>query len=179
MKAIEGYRPWDPEEAGGLFLAYLKENGYSTLLEGKTPCQINRFLQDLQRVPFTAAELGCQVSGFQTDEDRALYWDISRSDKDIGFIFRGWDDPGFGVGECVLVKAAAMPIFMAQEGVISDFLATNGFCMTMEELAGGECSLGLTTTVYAAGFNTGTLNAVLGTLEECSATVKSLVGVES
>ena len=105
MKTIEGYRPWDPEEAGGLFLAYLKENGYCTLLDGKTPYQINRFLQDLQRVPFIAAEHGCQVTGFQTDEDRALYWDISRSGKDIGFIYRGWDDTGFVIGECILVSA--------------------------------------------------------------------------
>lgn len=177
MREIKGYKPWNSNELGRVYLAYLEKHGEIFPLSCKNPRQLNRFLQDWDRIPALAAEIGFEASGFQSDKKMALYWEITRRGEELGYIYRGWDDPGFGIGESLLVSAEDGPILMAQAIVLSAFLAANGVCMTVDQLPFGGYCLNLNCCIYASGFNAGAVKEVVDTLAECSTTVKSLVGV--
>lgn len=62
-------------------------------LEALSQCQayiINRLL-----VESTAKECGLKLSGFLANDVLELYYDLKQGRHDVGYISKGWDDPGF------------------------------------------------------------------------------------
>ncbi len=154
---------------------YLMNNDVPIPVATKALCQSLEFLRDVGRIHAVASQLALEISGFRSDEALALYWDVRRDGRDVGFIYKGWDDPGFGIGECVPVSADEMPVFMAQANTAVRLVATNGLALTTEPMPNGGCYLNMTAGVYSAGFNAGVMDAALDTIAECSATIRSMV----
>ena len=93
----------------------------------------------------------------------------------IGFIYRGWEDPGFGIGECVPVSPADIPVFMAQADAAVTLLAANGLSLTLTPMSGGGCWLNMTTVIYSDGFNAGALGGALDAIWTAVQTVNDMV----
>ncbi len=175
MNFIEDSGPGSCGDVRNALFGYLHANNVPVPVATKALCQSIDFLRDVDRFNAVVSELGLEVSGVRSDDDLALYWDVSHSGRDVAFIYRGWDDPGFGIGECVPVSADEMPVFMAQANAIITFLATNGLALTTEPMPGGGFWLNMTTAIYSSGFNAGVVGAALGTIAECTGTVRRMV----
>ncbi len=175
MNFIEDSGPMSCGDARNAMLGYLMKNDMPIPVATQALCQSLEFLRDVGRIHAVASELGLEISGFHSDEALALYWDVRRDGRDVGFIYRGWDDPGFGIGECVPVSADEMPVFMAQAHTAVRLVATNGLALTTEPMSSGGCYLNMTTVIYSDGFNAGSLVGALGTIGTVVQTVREMV----
>ena len=175
MMIIEDDGPVSCPEIRNAVFGLLLENDVPYPLATKALCQCLEVLRDVDRTHSVASDLGLEVSGLRSDDTLALYWNVSRDGRCVGFIYRGWDDPGFGIGECVPVLAAEMPVFMAQADVAVKFLATNGLSLTTEPMPDGGYWLNMTTVIYSDGFNAGTLAGALDAIWAGVRTVREMV----
>jgi len=78
-------------------LLNIKKVPVEKALEALSQCQAhitNRIL-----VERTAKECGLRLSRFLTNKDLELYYDLKQGRHDVGYISKGWNDPGFRVGD--------------------------------------------------------------------------------
>src|ERR1039457_577817 len=50
-----------------------------------------------------------RLSDFHINKDLGLYFNVYRGRQFLGYISKGWSDPGFRLGEIVLVSASKQP----------------------------------------------------------------------
>lgn len=116
------------------------------------------------------AAAGYTVSDFNSDISLEVYFAITKGDQDVGFIAKGWTDPGFRIGEIVSV-----PEGYAENGeppeYLRDFCATNGVGLTRSPDFDDTYRF-LEYVIYSSGFNAEMLRESLATLIECMETVK-------
>ena len=74
-----------------------------------------------------------KLSGFLFNDALELYYDLKRGTDEIGNISRGWEDPGFRVGDLVTVPKSKADRFKACLPQIRKFCAVNGIGMTDDE----------------------------------------------
>ena len=175
MMFIEDYEPGSCNSLRNAVFGYLSKNEVPFDVATKALCQCLGYLQDVGHIHAVATELGLEVSGLRSDADLALYWDLTHDGRDVGFIYRGWDDPGFGIGECLPVSGDEMPVFMAQADSAIRLLATNGLTLTTSPIPGGGCWLNMTTVIYSDGFNAGTVGGALGAIGTAVRGVREMV----
>lgn len=175
MKYIEDEGPAGRDAVRNAIFGYLEANNVPADIAIEALCHCVEAIRDAHRLGAIAAEIGVHVKGPLSNEHMALYWEISRDGRPMGFIYRGWNDPGFGIGECLQIPAQDMPLLMAQWSRTTSFLASNGVVHTKTTMPDGGCWLNMTTPIYADGFSAGTLKAALTTMTECVEMVRSLV----
>lgn len=111
-------------------------------------------------------ECGVTLSGFHTGEHLELYYDLKHGRHDVGCIAKGWDDPGFRIGD--IVKVAKWKIADMKEHVYAllQFCATRGVIVTIEE-KDTFIEIHLDSVVYLEGMNKRVFEQVLHYLQEC------------
>jgi hypothetical protein len=114
----------------------------------------------------TAKECGLKLSGFRTNDDLELYYDLRQGRHDVGYISKGWEDPGFRVGDLVEVPKANIPAVKAQAFNLLKFCATRGVVLTFEQKA-GLVEIQMDSVIYSDGFNKKVFEQVLHYLNEC------------
>jgi hypothetical protein len=168
-------RPPKPDDVRDAVLRFLMEHEIPLNVARSGLQQCVDFLRDVQRVQAAAAELGLNLSGFRSGDALALYFDVEYNGRGLGFIYRGWNDPGFGVGETVPIAPDSMALFMAQSERALRMLATNGLGVTTKPMPGGGYWLDMTSVIYSDGFNTSVLAATLHAVSESADSIRSLV----
>ncbi len=123
-----------------------------------------------------AKEHGLTLTGFRSDATLELYFDIGRGSQDMGYISKGWDDPGFRIGEVIEVAQVKAVTLIGNAFQIMKLCATNGIGITVQEAA-DRIELQLDGVIYCEGFNRDTFIKTLDTLNECVKKVRVLVGV--
>jgi hypothetical protein len=118
-----------------------------------------------------AAEL--KLAGFKTDEHLELYFDIHRGKEDVGFISKGWSDPGYRMGDTLLIPASKLLLLQANSRKISKLCATNGLVVTAHEQR-NPIELHLESVIYKEGFNQKVFLQALETLTECVEQVREM-----
>jgi len=115
------------------------------------------------------------LSGFLFNDGLELYYDLKREADEMGNISRGWEDPGFRIGDLVTVPKSKADRFKACLPQIRKFCVVNGIGMTDDE---AEESIGIYMdgVIYFEGFNEKTLVSTLDTLHECVEKAKELIG---
>ena len=119
-------------------------------LEAVSQCQAqlgNRIL-----VEAAAKQCGLKLSSFLTDESLELYYDIKRGRHDLGFISKGWDDPGFRIGDLVHVPKRYVPRLKDTIFTLLRFCATRGVSVTIEDTREGA-ELQMDSVIYLEGFS--------------------------
>lgn len=111
---------------------------------------------------------GCSATGFLCNEDMELYYDIAKDGEEVAFISKGWDDPGFRLGELVTVSGDMAGLL---EGV-KRFCDTNGVVMSSQENEESDYEVVLELVIYSTGFDGRTFAQALSTLIECSDRLK-------
>jgi len=99
-----------------------------------------------------ARKLTLELKNFTSNDNLELYFDISRDGRDICYIYKGWDDPGFRVGEHIELDKTA-PDF--KERFYEIFRICSGRLITigLQKQSKESLSLALEIGIYKSGFN--------------------------
>ena len=111
---------------------------------------------------------GCRTTGFLCNEDLELYYDITKDDEEVAFISKGWDDPGFRLGELFTVSADKTDRLED----VKKFCDTNGIAMSFQKNEELDYEVVLEQVIYSTGFDGRTFAQALSTLIECSDRLK-------
>lgn len=155
----------------------LQASDLSMSLAAKALAQCHRHIQHRATLEAMANESGLQLDGFQTNEDLELYYAIAKDGHDVGFISKGWDDPGFRVGELLVLPADSLDAFRARAPQIMDFCSTNGVVCT-GRLTPAGLELSLLDNIYSEGFNIATFLQTLEAVHICAARVRAIMSGE-
>ncbi|MEI6972737.1 MAG: hypothetical protein WCL44_14620 [bacterium] len=113
-----------------------------------------------------AKECGFKLANGRINEHLELYYDIKQGRHSLGYIFKGWNDPGFRIGEVIHVPQSKADSFKRIAYPLLRFCAGNGIVMTVEE-TGAAIKILLDGVLYSEGFNKATFRKTLDTLNEC------------
>jgi hypothetical protein len=155
-------------------ISVLQESDLSMSQAAKVLDQCHRHIQNRATVESMANESELQLGGFRTNEDLELYYDIAKDGHDVGFISKGWDDPGFRVGEVLILPAERLDAFRARATQNMDFCSTNGVVCT-GRLTPEGLELSLLDNIYSEGFNIATFLQTLESVHNCGARVRAIV----
>jgi hypothetical protein len=112
-------------------------------------------------------ECGLRPDGFITNEDLELYYDIARGQHALGCISKGWEDPGFRVGDVVRVPFGRLEALKDKLPGLMKYCATRGIAMTGEALTRDIYEFHLDSVIYSEGFNQKVFAQVLQSLTDC------------
>lgn len=121
-----------------------------------------------------ARECGLTLAGFLTNDALELYYDIRRGRHDMGYIAKGWEDPGFRIGDLVEIDPWEADILKANTPHIIRFCATNGIAMTVQETP-TTITIQLDGVIYSEGFNRDTFLKTLDSLNACVEKIHALI----
>jgi len=115
-----------------------------------------------------------KLKKFITDEQLEVYFDVYRRDKNICFLAKGWDDPGFRIGEIIKLdkndpnfKKNFYRIF----GICSKELISLGFFKQNKDYLWLSLGIG----IYYDGFNEKVLKDAAATLKSATDKIKSFL----
>ncbi len=111
---------------------------------------------------------GCRATNFFCNEDLELYYDIAKNGGDVAYISKGWDDPGFRLGETITI--AGSKIGCLEEA--KRFCDTNGVVLSFTENEESDYEVMIEQLIYSTGFDGLTFAKALSTLVECSERLK-------
>lgn len=121
-----------------------------------------------------AEAAGLRVDDYDLNRHLQLYYDIYRGRKNLGYISKGWSDPGFRVGDIFSVPVSKLPLLRAQSHKIMRLCVTNGIMVTVNE-AERPVQLQMESVIYNEGFNQKTFVKALETLTECVEQVREIL----
>ncbi|MBP7088788.1 MAG: hypothetical protein KBB01_05780 [Candidatus Omnitrophica bacterium] len=110
-------------------------------------------------------KLKLELKNFTSDNNLELYFDIYRDDQDICYIYKGWEDSGFRIGELIEFNKYTPDFkerFYEIFKICSDRLITIGVEKQEEETS----SLFLEIGIYKSGFNAKVLKEAIQNLED-------------
>jgi len=141
-----------------------KRASFEDALKALSQCEAH--IRNRMMVEKIARECGLKLSRFLANEELELYYDLKRGRHDMGYISKGWDDPGFRIGDLIEIEKWKEESFKANAYEILRYCATNGIVMTVEEDK-DTIILQMEGVIYNEGFNKDTFLKTLETLNEC------------
>lgn len=164
---MAGSRPSNKgDELRNQILALLNKNKASADLALKVLTQCQSHVRNRIMIEKLANDCGVVLSGFVTNEHLELYYDLKQGRHDGGYVSKGWDEPGFRIGDIVEVPKWNNADMKEHLYSLLTFCATRGVTVTIEEK---ECliELHLDSVIYSEGLNKRVFEQVLHYLEEC------------
>ena len=157
----------------GKILSVLQESVTTPVQNAKCLLQCVSLFRNQVLLQETAKELQIQLEAGACDSAvLELYYDLSRGQNSIGYISKGWDDPGFRVGEVVDVLADRLTAETLKD--LLNFCAVQGVAFTIAESNPGLIELRMDSVIYSEGFNKDVLRQVLECLSLCVEKARSL-----
>jgi hypothetical protein len=145
-------------------------------LAGTTPNALDKCLGQAETrrvVESVAAEAGFALSNFMTNATLELYYEIRHGNRNVAYISKGWDDPGFRVGEVVDFQELQGVSFLWTGVELKRYCATNGIGITFEQ-RGETTGVQLDGVIYREGFNAAVLLKTVDALMACTAKLRAL-----
>jgi hypothetical protein len=121
-----------------------------------------------------ARDCGLTLARFLTNDALELYYAIRRGRHDLGYIAKGWEDPGFRIGDLVEIDLWEADILKVNTPHIMRFCATNGIAMTVQETP-TTIIIQLDGVIYGEGFNRDTFEKTLDSLNVCVEKIHTLI----
>jgi hypothetical protein len=141
-----------------------KKASFEDALKALSQCEAH--IRNRMTVEKIAKECGLKLPRFLANEELELYYDLKRGRHDMGYISKGWEDPGFRIGDLIEIEKSKEELFKGNAYEILRFCATNGIVLTVEE-AKETITLQMEGVIYSEGFNKDTFLKTLETLNEC------------
>jgi len=132
-------------------------------------------IQNTTMIRAVTKECGLSLSKCKMNNDLELYYDIKRGRHDLGYISKGWTDPGFRIGDLIELPRSKVDIFKRNAYQLLTFCATNGIVMTVKETP-ETIEIAMDGVIYNEGFNKTTFKKTLETLNECVEKAEALLG---
>jgi hypothetical protein len=155
--------------------AIFKENKVSADKAIKVLSQCFSHITNRMLVEETAKECGLRLSGFLTDDALELYYDLKQGRHEVGYISKGWDDPGFRIGEIVEIEKRKLASLKEHAFELLKFCATNGVTMTIEDRK-DSIEIQMSSVIYSDGFNKKVFEQTLHHLNLCVEKAEDLIG---
>lgn len=133
----------------------------------KALAQCQAHIENRMIVEQTLKECALRPSGFNANEHLELYYDIAHGKRELGYISKGWDDPGFRVGNIVEVPKWKIAALKEHAYALLKYCATRGVVMTVKENDDDSVELQMDSVIYSDGFNKKVFAQVLHCLTEC------------
>jgi len=108
--------------------------------------------KNIKLVKCCLKEAGLNAKGFISNEKLELYFDIYKGDKSICYISKGWQDPGFRVGELVEIDKA-VPGFKEKFYEIFRICSRNLISAGVSAASDKSVSVSLEIGIYSGGLN--------------------------
>jgi len=150
-----------------------KKASFEDALKALSQCEAH--IQNRVMVEKIAKECGLKLSRFLANNELELYYDLKRGRHDMGYISKGWEDPGFRIGDLIEIEKWKEESFKVNAYEILRFCATNGIVLTVEETK-DTITLQMEGVIYSEGFNRDTFLKTLESLNECIEKAKELIG---
>lgn len=115
-----------------------------------------------------------KLSDFECGKDLELYYNVKRGTQQMGYIFKGWEDPGFRIGDIIEVPKDRAAKCKAAAAQIRKLCAVNGLGVTIER-SRGALEIALDGVIYSEGFNKKTFKQTIETLNEVVQQVKQMI----
>ena len=136
--------------------------------------QCQSHIRNRMMLKIIAKECGLKLSRFLSNDELELYYDIKKGRHDIGYISKGWEEPGFRIGEIINVPKKKIEVLKVNLYKISKYCAVNGITMTIEEKK-DIIEIQMDGVIYNEGFNKETFMKTLESLNECVDKAESLL----
>ncbi|HSB03661.1 MAG TPA: hypothetical protein VLK23_00610 [Thermodesulfobacteriota bacterium] len=141
-----------------------KKASFEDALRALSQCEAH--IQNRVIVEKIAKECGLKLAGSLVNDELELYYDLRRGRHDMGYISKGWEDPGFRIGDLIEIEKWKEESFKVNAYEILRFCATNGIVLTVQETK-DTIALQMEGVIYNQGFNKDTFSKTLETLNEC------------
>lgn len=155
--------------------AIFKRNKVSANQAIKVLSQCFSHITNRMLVEKTAEECGLRLSRFLTNDALELYYDLKQGRHEVGYISKGWDDPGFRIGEIVEIENRKLASLKEHAFELLKFCATNGVTMTIEDKK-DSIEIQMSSVIYLDGFNKKVFEQALHYLNICVAKAEELIG---
>ena len=155
-------------------LAFLSNNTTTVTEDLEALSQCAAHIRNRMIVEGIARNRGFSLTGFLMNDALELYYDITRGRHDLGYISKGWEDPGFRIGDLVEIDLWEADILRANTPHTIRFCATNGIAMTIQETP-TTVALHLDGVIYSEGFNRETFLLTLDSLNICVEKIHALI----
>jgi hypothetical protein len=156
-------------------LSVLAENNASVEQALKTLSQCAMQIRNKQLIEDIAKACKMELSGFLSGEVLELYYEVMRARQPMGYISKGWEDPGFRIGDLIEIPKSKAARFKATVRQIRKLCATNGIGITVEKTK-DSIEIHMDGVIYSEGFNQETFRKTLETLHECVENVREMIG---
>jgi hypothetical protein len=130
--------------------------------------------RNIRLVTENAQKAGLSLEKFISNSDLELYFDILKKDKSVGYISKGWSDPGFRVGE-YFEMAKDDSAFKEKFFKVFQACSTSLISVSVSEKMPGVVGISLDIGIYKDGFNEKVLKDAVETLEETMGRIKSIL----
>ena len=114
-----------------------------------------------------ARECGLTLARFLTNDALELYYNIKRGRHALGYISKGWTDPGFRIGDTLEIDPWEADIFKAHAAELARFCATRGMALTLEARTPMTTEIQMDGVIYSEGFNRDSFQKTLDSLNTC------------
>jgi len=122
-----------------------------------------------------AKKAGLRLERFISNNVLEIYYDILIKDRAVGYISKGWTDPGFRVGEYFELEKG-MSSFKEKFYKIFRVCSGNLVSLSVSEKTPRKIGVSLEIAIYKNGFNDKVLKEVVGTLESTMRKINLLLG---
>ncbi len=123
-----------------------------------------------------AAELELDLSNELYNNALQIYFDIKHAGLDWGYISRGWDEPGFRIGQLIEIPAQHEMDFRRKSNTIVRNVATRGIALSIDpDVNRQTIALHLTINIFDEGFNPPVLRESLKNLAEATQQIRGVL----
>lgn len=145
----------------------LRESTTSAAEDLEALSQCAAHIRNRMIVEGIARECGLSLTGFLTNDALELYYAIKRGRHDLGYISKGWVDPGFRIGDTIEIDPWEADILKAHATELAQFCATRGVAMTLVARSPMSTEIQLDGVLYSEGFTRGTFEKTLESINAC------------
>jgi hypothetical protein len=140
----------------------------------------NRTIQqaDVSLIENCAQQSDFKLGGFLSNDSLELYFDIYHHDKSVCYIYKGWKDPGFRLGNLVNLKKNHGHFREALDSIskiCSKYMLTQSCSEKPDE---GYLSVIFEMGIYDGGLNQSVFNEVAKNFEAAVAEIQTLVSTD-
>lgn len=154
--------------------AGLRNQVFALLNRKKTPSeaaitvlsQCQAHIKNRIMIEQLAKECGLTVSGLVCNEHLELYYGVRRGSRIAGYVSKGWNDPGFRIGDLVTVPKWRRTDMKEHLYNLLTFSATRGVAVSIEEEK-NAIELHLDSVIYTESVNKEIFARMFQNLQDC------------
>ncbi len=130
--------------------------------------------KNIALVKKNAKNAGLKLERFISNKALEIYYDLLKKDRGVGYISKGWTDPGFRVGEYFELEKGT-PSFKEKFYTIHKLCSGNLISVGVSEKVPGKIGISLEIGIYQDGFTGKVLKSAVETIDETMRKIQQVI----